>query len=199
MILTFLENLQDHRRKQGQRYKLKHIVLFSIMAMLSNAKSYRDIERYIRTHYEKLDCHFELGWKRPPAYTTVRDIIRGICAKELETCFRKYSSSLDREKTEGLVSVAVDGKVLRKSFDKFNDREAIAILSFFETGSDIILAHEVVSSKTNEIPVAQSLITALDLGDVVYTFDALHCQKALFELAESEDGQEKKTSCSSEG
>lgn len=190
MLLTFLDKVKDHRRAQGQRYELKYIILFSIMAMLSNAKSYRDIERYIKVHFDKLQEHFKLGWRKPPAYTTVRSIIRGMCAEELETCFREYTRSLERDETEGLISVAFDGKVLKKSFDRFNDREAIAILSCFETGSDIILAHEKVSSKTNEIPVAQDLIASLGLGDVVHTLDALHCQKDLFGIAGQ--GPEKK-------
>ena len=52
MILTFLDDLKDHRRLQGQRYELKFIILFSIMAFLSNAKSYRDVERYIKSHFD---------------------------------------------------------------------------------------------------------------------------------------------------
>ena len=77
MIATFLEDLKDHRRTQGQRYKLEHIILFSIMAFLSNAKSYRDISRFIKSHFEVLKEHFGLSWKKPPGYTTVRNIILG--------------------------------------------------------------------------------------------------------------------------
>ena len=61
MITTFLEDLKDHRRSQGQRYKLEHIILFSIMAFLSNAKSYRDISRFISVHFEVLKEYFEVN------------------------------------------------------------------------------------------------------------------------------------------
>ena len=66
MISTFLEDIKDHRRSQGQRYKLEHIILFSIMAFLSNAKSYRDISRFIRVRFEVLKEHFGLTRKKAP-------------------------------------------------------------------------------------------------------------------------------------
>jgi hypothetical protein len=144
-----------------------------------------------------LDKEFDLNWKNPPAYTTIRNILQGVSQKELETCFRNYSKSLSKENQESYLSVAVDGKVLRHSFDNFNDQRAAQILSFFNTSTNIILAHEKIDTKTNEIPVARALISALELKDVVYTFDALHCQKKLFKLAGSY--KEKKTFSSSKG
>ena len=183
MISTFLDELKDHRRSQGRQYELKHVVLFSIMAIMSNSKSYRDIERFITAHFDTLKREFNLTWKKSPGYTTVRNIIQRIPSCNLEECFRKYSQSLDNLTTEKLVSIAVDGKVLRHSFDNFNDKKAVQILSFFNTSSNIILCHEKIDTKTNEIPVAQKLIDELEIGDSILTFDALHCQKKHFELA----------------
>ena len=100
MIITFLDDLKDHRRSQGQRYELRFIVLFSIMAIL--------------------------------------------------------------------------------------------VLSFFDTQSELILAHETIDVKTNEIPVAQALIPQLGLEGAVYALDALHCQKKTFEIADNENIEEKK-------
>jgi len=180
MILTFLDDLQDHRRAQGRRYELKFIILFTIMALLSNAKSYRQISSFITRHYKTLNKEFELEWKKCPAYTTVRNIIQGVGPKEIEACFRAYSQSLlnmDISDTE--IAVAVDGKVLRGSYDHFEDKKAIQVLSFFEIGQGLILAHEKIDEKTNEIPVFQRLIEEMGLKNVVYTLDALHCQKKL--------------------
>ena len=180
MILTFLDNLKDHRRAQGLRYELKHIILFSIMAILSNAKSYRQISSFIKMHYKTLDKDFYLNWKRPPSYSTVRNIIQGTSPKELESCFRSYSQTLSNQGNSSTeTSIAVDGKVLRGSYDHFKDKKAVQVLSFFETGQGLILAHEVIEEKTNEIPVFQRLINELELEGVVYTLDALHCQKKL--------------------
>ncbi len=193
MIITFLDNLKDHRRPQGQRYELRFIVLFSIMAILSNGKSYRDISRYIKKHIKKLQKDFGLKWKKAPAYTTVRNIIQGVGKQELELCFRGYSRSLLETGDKELIGVAVDGKVLRGSYDHFQDKKAIQVLSFFDTAQELILAHETIDVKTNEIPVAQDLIPQMELDGVVYTLDALHCQKKTFEMADNENQEEKKT------
>jgi hypothetical protein len=194
MIITFLDDLKDHRRSQGQRYELKFILLFSIMAILSNAKSYRDIARFMKKHHFKLNKDFGLAWKKAPSYTTVRNIIQGTDKDGMETCFRAYSKSLREPVEKGrLVGMAVDGKVLRGSYDHFQDKKAAQILSFFETQSELILAHEKIDVKTNEIPVAQALIPQLGLEGIVYTLDALHCQKKTFEIADGSNGKEKKT------
>jgi predicted transposase YbfD/YdcC len=62
------------------------------------------------------------------------------------------------------------------SFDHFKDQSAIQFLSIFCRNSSLIIAHEEIACKTNEIPVAQKLITELDIEHAVYTCDALSCQ-----------------------
>lgn len=180
MISTFLEDLKDHRRSQGQRYKLEYIILFSIMAFLSNAKSYRDISRFISVHFEVLKEYFGLSWKKPPGYTTVRNIILGIDSEELEACFRGYTQSIaEVADTHDIMAIAFDGKVLRGSYDHFQDKRATQVLSMFRTDDKLILAHEVIDQKTNEIPMVQKLLADIGLEGYCYTMDALHCQKKL--------------------
>ena len=175
MLQSFLFEIKDHRRAQGKRYQQGHILLFSILGILSGATSYRKIAAFIKARYEILDELFELGWKRKPAYTTVRDIIQGTSADELERSFRRHALSLVEEGEQQ--SIGCDGKVLRGSFDHFKDQKAIQILSAFLNESKIILAHEEIEAKTNEIPTAQYLMQELGLTGKIFTFDALHCQK----------------------
>jgi len=176
MLQSFLFDIKDHRRKQGLRYQQGHILLFSILAILSGAVSYRKIHQFIVNHYDDLNEEFGLGWKRMPAYTTIRDIIQGTDSEALESSFRKYSAKLVTQGDKKRF-IGYDGKVLRGSFDHFHDQKAIQILSAFASDENIILAHEEIETKTNEIPTAQSLIEKLGLTGCVFTFDALHCQK----------------------
>ena len=176
MLQSFLFNIKDHRRKQGVRYQQGHILLFSILAILSGATSYRKIHQFIVSHYDDLNEYFELNWKRMPAYTTIRDIIQGTNSEALESSFRNYSGKLG-EQGDKRRFIGYDGKVLRCSFDDFYDQKAIQILSAFASNENIILAHEEIADKTNEIPTAQYLIEKLGLTGCVFTFDALHCQK----------------------
>jgi len=176
MLESYLFKIKDHRRKQGRRYELGHILLFTILAILSGADSYRKVQKFIVAHYDPLNEHFDLNWKRMPAYTSIRDIIQGTSGSELEQSFRQYSQGLAQSDGEKQV-ISCDGKVLRGSFDHFKDHKAIQILSAFVSNSRLILAHEEIATKTNEIPTAQRLMAELGLSGYIFTFDALHCQK----------------------
>jgi len=53
MLESFLFKIKDHRRKQGQRYQLGHILLFAVLAMLCDADSYRKIYAFIKCHCQQ--------------------------------------------------------------------------------------------------------------------------------------------------
>ena len=182
MLGSFLFKVKDHRRKQGRRYELGHILLFAILAILSGATSYRKIHQFIMAHYDPLDDIFDLDWDRMPAHTTLRDIIQGTSGRELEQRFRQYSQQLAKSDDQKQF-IGCDGKVLRGSFDQFKDQKAVQILSAFVSNSRLILAHQEIATKTNEIPTAQGLMEKLGLSGYVFTFDALHCQEKTLETA----------------
>lgn len=189
MLQSFLFKIKDHRRGQGRRYQLGHILFFSILAILGNATSYRKVHAFIKAHYTTLNQTFGLNWKRLPAYTTVRAIIQGTSSDELEASFRAYSERMAKRDPEQ-PCVAFDGKVLRGSFDHFQDQKALQVLSAFLTGPQrIILAHEEIARKTNEIPTAQDLMRELGLSGCIFTFDAINCQAKTLEVAK-ETGNE---------
>jgi len=125
---------------------------------------------------------FGIKWKKIPAYTTIRNIIRGLSASDLEECFRKYTLKLSGGMKENSF-IACDGKTLRGSFDNFKDKKAIMIFSAFLSESGIILAHYEVGEKTNEIPVAQQMIRESGLEKCIFTYDAINCQEKTLKAA----------------
>lgn len=184
MLQSFLFRIKDHRRRQGQRYQLGHILLLSIFAILSGATSYRKVHAFIQAQYQTLNELFALNWKGRPSHTTIRAIIQNTSPAGMEECFRAYSADLvDRATPKRFV--AFDGKTLRGSFDHFKDQKALQVLSAFLTDARIILAHEEIAEKTNEIPTAQELITQLGLADYIFTFDAMNCQEKTLEAAKA--------------
>lgn len=176
MLKSFLFKIEDKRRAQGRRYQLGHILLLSILAILSNANSYRRIHTFIKKNYKRLNKEFNLNWKRIPAYTTIRGVIQGTSSSSIEEAFRKYSKELAGE-IEKKELVSFDGKTLRGSFDHFQDQKALQILNVFLTKRKVILAHADIDEKTNEIPTAQALMKELRIKDCIFTFDAMNCQK----------------------
>ena len=178
-LLGLLAEVPDPRRGQGQLYKLPHVLLFSILAIVTGCNSYRGIVTFIDVHRHKLNATFGLKWRRAPAYTAVRYILKGLDPADVEMAFRRHATLLQAARaTPGKGSIALDGKTLRGSFDNFRDRAASQVLSAFATDTSLILAHVDIDEKSNEIPAAQMLLAELGVaGGAIVTLDALHCQK----------------------
>lgn len=178
MLLEFLNQIPDTRRNQAKQYELGFIIFFSTLALLSGATSYREIEGFFEIHFRKLKTKFKLEWKKRPAYTTIRNILQGIDKKEFEKTFRDYTKAVvNIDNSLNTRIIAIDGKVLKHSFDHFQDKKALNILNAFTCESKLVIAHMEISQKTNEIPAATELIKELGLNNCVFTLDAMHCQK----------------------
>ena len=178
-LVTCLATIPDRRRAEGKMYNQVGVILFSIIAMLSGARSYRQIHALIHSRLALLNAAYPgVALRRAPAYTSVRSILHKIDPTELEKAFRRHADGLDRSCGAGPSGfIAIDGKTLKQSFDAFADTKAAHVLSAFGVDHQIILAHEVIDEKSNEIPAAQALIAALGLSGRVFTLDAMHCQK----------------------
>jgi DDE family transposase len=183
-LLGLLEEVPDHRRGQGQLYKLPHVLLFSILAIVTGCDSYRGIVTFIDVHRRRLNATFGLKWRRAPAHTAIRYILKGLDPAAVEPIFRRHAALLQAAcATPGQGSIALDGKTLRGSFDNFHDRAAAQILSAFATDTALVLAHIDVAEKSNEIPAAQTLLAELGVRDgAIVTLDAMHCQKNISKL-----------------
>jgi hypothetical protein len=178
-LLDVLADVPDPRRAEGKLYKLPHVLLFSILAIVTGCNSYRGIVTFIDVHRHRLNAAFSLKWRRAPAHTAIRYILQGLDPAALEVIFRRHAALLQAAgATPGQGSIALDGKTLRGSFDKFRDRTAAQVLSAFATDTALVLAHVDITEKSNEIPAAQTLLAELGVADgAIVTLDALHCQK----------------------
>jgi hypothetical protein len=177
-FLLLLAAIPDARRAEGKRYQLSHVLLFSILAIVSGANSYRGICTFIKVHRRKLNKAFKISWKRPPAHTAIRYILQGLSAEEVEKVFREHAADLNLVPADSSARIiAFDGKALRGSFDNFNDIKARQVLSAFAVDTALVLAHIEIDEKSNEIPAVQKLLEELDLAGHIVTCDAMHCQK----------------------
>ncbi len=177
-LLAMLGDIADPRRAEGKLYGLPHVFLFSILAVMAGANSYRAIHSFIDVHLGRLKQTFELNWRRAPAYTTVRGILQGLAAADVETVFRLHAQILNEGAAcQGMRVVAFDGKTLRGSFDNFADTRATHLVSAFAADTALVLGHLEIDEKSNEIPAVQRLLGERGLAARVVTVDALHCQK----------------------
>ena len=88
MLLEYLKQIPDRRRGQGRMFDLPHVLLFSILAIASGADSYRKMAIFIEENFNVLKKEYDLKWKRPPCYNSLRYIIHGLHQKDTEHVFR---------------------------------------------------------------------------------------------------------------
>lgn len=177
-LMNLLDDVPDPRRAEGKLYKLPHVLLFSILAIVSGCNSYRGIVTFIDVHRRRLNSVFGLNWRRAPAHTAIRYILKGLDANAVEAAFRRHAAALQSAGADAArTSIALDGKTLRGSFDNFHDRAAAQVLSALATDTALVLAHIDIADKSNEIPAVQALLAELGIAGQLVTLDALHCQK----------------------
>jgi predicted transposase YbfD/YdcC len=75
--------------------------------------------------------------------------------------------------------VAIDGKALRRSFDKGTTKRAIHMVSAWATANGVVLGQRKVDAKSNEITAIPELLDLLALTGCIVTIDAMGCQRAI--------------------
>jgi hypothetical protein len=84
--------IPDPRRAQGKLYDLPHLLLFSILAVMSGATSYRRIHQFMRVHQARLNEAFGCPWRRTPAYSSIRYALRGLDTEAIAPHFRAHAT-----------------------------------------------------------------------------------------------------------
>ena len=140
VLLAALAEVPDPRRAQGQRYSIRHLLLFSVLAVLAGATSYQKIIAFIALQRERLNTVFGACFRRAPAVNTLRHLFLTLGPDDLEAAFRRHARDLNAHSTpEAPRTVALDGKTLRGSFDHLTDRKAVHVLSAFASDAVALL------------------------------------------------------------
>lgn len=174
-LLELLREVPDNRGRKGREFPLAEVLFMVILGAACGYTSYRKLELFIKCQWALFRKHLKLKREKPPKYNGLRKIILSVNNKDLEAVFRKHSFTLAAiDKVE---HIAADGKTIKGSRDIQTDTPAIQFLNLFAVNEQLLLAHEKIDSKTNEVPVFQELIARLGWRGKVLTADALHCQK----------------------
>ena len=177
-LLEALEAVPDPRTSSGRRHGLAFILLLVIMAMMSDYHGYRAIGDFIIRNAKALRQHFHPPHNRLPSYSTIRRVIMGLDFEALLVVFRTWATAYVPRDDQAWLSL--DGKSLNGTVSNAqNSQQAFrALVSVFAHHRGMIIATQRVEhAKESEIGVVQTLIETLDLHGVIYTLDALHCQK----------------------
>src|SRR5271165_638075 len=95
-LASCLDAIPDRRRAEGKIYSQVGVILFSIIAMLSGTRSYRQIHALICARLSLLNAAFrDAALRRAPAYPSVRGILQQLDPNELEQPFSRHAERLD--------------------------------------------------------------------------------------------------------
>ncbi len=175
-IDDYFKDLKDPRIERTKRHKLIDIITITICAVICGADGWSDIELFGKSKYKWLKKFLELP-NGIPSHDTFSRVFSLINPEALQKCFLDWVSSISRI-TFGEV-IAIDGKTLRHSYDRSNDKAAIHMVSAWSATNGLVLGQLKVDCKSNEITAIPELLQVLSLAGALVTIDAIGCQKKI--------------------
>jgi predicted transposase YbfD/YdcC len=170
-------SLTDPRRRKVV-YPLINIVTIALCAVVAGADDFVAIAEYGRKKRTWLSQFLDLRGG-VPSHDRFNAIFAAIKPAEFETCLLSWITALHQ--ISGGQVVAIDGKTLRRSFDKAAGKSAIHMVSAWASANHISLGQVVVDAKSNEITAIPKLLEILEISGCLVTIDAMGCQTEIGE------------------
>src|SRR5947209_1918742 len=111
-----------------------------------------------------------------PSHDTFSRLFRLLDSAQFSAAFQRFMARF-ADTVRGVV--AIDGKVLRRSFDRASDKSALHMVSAWGCEQRLVLAQIATDAKSNEITAVPKLLQMLSLKGTIVTADALNCQRAI--------------------
>jgi predicted transposase YbfD/YdcC len=173
LFAPFFVNLTDPRIDRSKRHALLNIIILAVCGTLGGADGWADIERFGRAKLGFFRRFLDLPHGIPSQDTFGRVFAR-LDPAALLGCVHRWLAALGAA-VAGEV-VAIDGKTLRRSFDRAAERDPLHVVSAWATEARLVLGQVAVAAKSNEITAIPLLLELLDLRGCIVTIDAMGCQ-----------------------
>ncbi len=170
MISDHFDHIEDPRRAQGRLHRLDHILTIALCAVVSGSDGWDDIEAFADAWEPWLTERLGLPHGVPSA-DTIRRVVSAISPQAFERGFARWVEGV-ATRTAGEV-VAIDGKSLRRSYDKDDPKAMLHMVSAWASGQRLVLAQQTVDAKSNEITAIPALLDVLDIRGCIVTIDAM--------------------------
>jgi predicted transposase YbfD/YdcC len=175
-IAHHFADLTDPRIDRSRLHELLDIVAIAICAVVAGADSWDDIEDFGKVKYDWLKTFLPLP-NGIPSHDTFRRLFERLDPDEFQKGFLGWVEAL-HEATERQV-IAIDGKTLRRSFDRAKGKSALHMVHAWATANHLLLGQVAVDEKSNEITAIPKLLKMLAISGAIVTIDAMGCQKAI--------------------
>ena len=171
-LLLAFSSLPDPRRGNAQRHNLLDVLVIALTASICGAESCVDFADFGRDREALFREFLELPGGLP-SHDTYSRVFRLLDPTAFAGCFAAFLEGLG---TDGPGVLAIDGKTLRRSFDRAAARSPLHVVTAFATEARVVVGQVAAGTKESEITAARQLLGLLDLNGVLVTGDALHCQ-----------------------
>jgi predicted transposase YbfD/YdcC len=159
-LQAIFADLEDPRQAHKVKHNLQDVLVMSIIAAISNAQSWTEIEEFGREKEEWLKQWIPLE-NGIPTHDTIQRIFQAIPNEDITRCFVKWTQEV--MKTTHGQFIAIDGKTLRGSHDKNHEQKTLHVVNAWATEQGLLLGHQKVAEKSNEITAIPEVLAMLAL------------------------------------
>ncbi len=174
-FLKHFSELEDPRQRAKVLYPLDEVLLLTLCAVLSGAEGWVGVALFGQKKLGFLR-RFLPFFEGTPSHDQLGLIFAALDAAQFQHCFTVWVSALT-ETVKGVV--AVDGKTLRRSFDRAGAKAAVHMVSAWSSRQRMVLGQQAVDDKSNEITAIPQLLELLELKGAIVSIDAMGCQKEI--------------------
>jgi predicted transposase YbfD/YdcC len=172
------EGLEDPRTGNAKRHELLEILMIALGTLLSGGTSCADMALFGRAKRDFLQEFLPLR-HGIPSHDTFSRVFRLLDPVPFRRCFLAFMRRFaETGRKEGVV-VALDGKTLRRSFDRAAAASPLHLVSAWAVEQRLVLGQLAVDGKSNEITAVPQLLALLALKGTIVTADALNCQREI--------------------
>jgi predicted transposase YbfD/YdcC len=178
-LVAALAAVPDPRRQcKNLRHPLVDVLVLGFCGVLCGCEDFVELETFGRQKEDFFRRFLELP-EGIPSHDTFRRVFQAVCPQALQRCLIQWLQGLRQVAPAAGTVVAIDGKTLRRTFDRARSLGALHLVSAWATANGLTLGQVAVDAKSNEITAIPQLIELLDLKDCVVTIDAAGCQKEI--------------------
>lgn len=112
-----------------------------------------------------------------PSDDTFRLVFTCLSPTQFQDRFMSWVQAIST-RTAGQV-VPIDGKIVRRSYDRGKNKAAIHLISAWASANHLVLGQRKTDAKSNEITAIPELLQLLALEGCIVTIDAMGCQTAI--------------------
>ena len=155
-------------------HPLLNMITIAVCAVICGADDFVAIAEFGRLKRKWLAKFLDLT-NGIPSHDRFNQVLAAVRPDEFEKCLLSWIAAL-HDITDGQI-IAIDGKTLRRSYDRASGKSAIHMVSAWASASEsstrnISLGQVVVDEKSNEITAIPKLLQMLEIKGSLVTIDA---------------------------